>query len=412
MPQPINKVRGMHDYVGAEFDHLQYVIETARHQASLYGYTPMATPILEKAELFYRTAGESSDVVMKEMYRFTDQGDEDLALRPEGTASVVRAVISGGLTQNLPQKFFYSGPMFRRERPQKGRLRQFHQCAVEYIGTASPFADAEVIICGAKILQKLGIKARLEINSLGRMESREAWRTALRDYFTAYQDKLSEISRERIARNPLRILDSKDENDRDINQNAPMFAEFITNDEQEFYDRVKHYLQEAKIEFIENPVLVRGLDYYNDTAFEFISDEIGAQGTVLAGGRYDGLSAMIGGPKQMPSVGWASGVERLILLAQLDLKHDEQFGFIPAADGNLTDALHYAETLRDAGIAVNLIPNGSLKQKFTRANQMKLNMVFICGDDEIAQQKLKMKNMQNGEESYISIDALIKKFGK
>ena len=412
MKQPIAKVRGMHDYVGTEFAQMQTVINIAAHQANLYGYQGITTPILEKAELFARTAGEASDVVMKEMYRFTDQGGEDLALRPEGTASVVRAVITGGLTQTLPQKFFYSGAMFRRERPQKGRLRQFHQCAVEYIGTQSPFADAETIICGYRILQKLNISAKLEINTLGRYQSRDSWRDALRAYYNAHRGKLSQASIDRITRNPLRILDSKDAGDQEINENAPLFAEFISNDEREFYNKVKAYLDEAGLEYVENPKLVRGLDYYNDTAFEFISDQIGAQGTVLAGGRYDGLSEMIGGPKHLPSVGWASGVERLMLLAdfgKLKMQHNI-LGLIPAGDDNISHASNNAEKLRAAGIAVTLIPNGQMKQKFNRANQLGLSHVLICGDDEIKQNALKLKNMQTGDEQLLTLDALIAKF--
>ncbi len=412
MKQPIAKVRGMHDYVGTEFAQMQTVINVAAHQAHLYGYQGITTPILEKAELFARTAGEASDVVMKEMYRFTDQGGEDLALRPEGTASVVRAVITEGLTQTLPQKFFYSGAMFRRERPQKGRLRQFHQCAVEYIGTKSPFADAEVIVCGYRILQRLNINTKLEINTLGELESRDKWRDALRDYYKAHQGKLSEASISRIERNPLRILDSKDEGDQVLNDSAPSFAEFITAEEQDFYEQVKAYLDDAGVAYVENPKLVRGLDYYNHTAFEFISDQIGAQGTVLAGGRYDGLSAMIGGPKDLPSVGWASGVERLMLLAdfaRLDMAHNI-VGMIPAGDDNITHTAAIAETLRASGIAITLIPNGTMKQKFNRANQMGVNYLLICGDDEMKQNALKLKDMQTGDEQLLTLDAVISKF--
>ncbi len=410
MGESIQPVRGMHDYIGDEFAHMQHIIAIANQWARLYGYRPMQTPILEKADLFIRSAGGSSDVVMKEMYRFTDQGGEDLALRPEGTASSVRAISSAGLSQNLPHKFFYSGAMFRRERPQKGRLRQFHQFGIEYIGTKSPFADAEVIICGARILQNLGVIARLEINSLGAAESRKLWCEALQAYFTKHCGQLSSDSRQRIARNPLRILDSKNATDQAISQQAPQFFEFILPEESDYFAEVQGYLNDADLEFTINSNLVRGLDYYNDTAFEFISDAIGAQGTVMAGGRYDGLSAMVGGVRDLPAVGFASGIERLMLLNQYQGQAEIMLGIVPANADYLAQVQKYAEILRNVGIAVSVIPHGSVKQKMRRCNHLALPYVVIYGDDEANTAEFRLKNMQTGTEEMLTIDELQKKF--
>ena len=346
---------------------------------------------------------------MKEMYRFTDQGGEDLALRPEGTASVVRAIISEGIAHEKPHKFFYSGAMFRRERPQKGRLRQFHQAGLEYIGTRSPYADAEVIFCANDFLKRLGIDARLEINTLGSSESRGAWREALRDYFANHKDKLSEDSCERLDRNPLRILDSKDAGDKEISKDAPPFANFISIDDKDYFDKVKKYLEIEKIAYCENPHLVRGLDYYNDTAFEFISGAIGAQGTVLAGGRYDGLSKMIGGPSDMAAVGWAAGIERLMLLANLTAPEKMTVGFLPIDTQRLEDAHHYAKKLRAQSIKVSLFPHGKLEQKMKRAHNLGLKYVILYGDTEFESQKLTLKNMQTGAETLLDFDALAEK---
>ena len=291
------------------------MIETGRAVAARYGYAEVATPIFEFTEVFARTLGETSDVVTKEMYSFTDRGGEALTLRPEYTAGVARAFISGALGQNLPVKLFCSGPMFRYERPQKGRLRQFHQIDVEVIGAPEPLADVEVIALGAQILRALGLAehVRLELNTLGDPESRQAYRDRLVGYLSAYRDRLSPDSQARLERNPLRILDSKDEGDREILKGAPTLDASLNEASKAFFAGVRAGLDALGIAYAINPMLVRGLDYYTHTAFEFTTDRLGAQGAVLAGGRYDGLVAAMGGP-DTPGIGWAAGVERLAML--------------------------------------------------------------------------------------------------
>ncbi|MGH7041808.1 MAG: histidine--tRNA ligase, partial [Acetobacteraceae bacterium] len=295
---PLQPIRGTADLIGESARRHRHIIDTARRIAATYGCDEWATPIFEATAVFARTLGETSDVVTKEMYTFTDRGGDSLTLRPEATAGVCRALVSNGLTQTLPQKVFYTGPMFRYERPQKGRFRQFHQIDMELIGAAEPLADAEVIACGHDILTALGIAAdtMLELNTLGDTDSRTAYRAALVDYFTRHRAALSAESLTRLDRNPLRILDSKDPADRALVADAPTIAPFLTDAARAFYDSVKHHLDHFGVPYRENPRIVRGLDYYNHTAFEFVTDRLGAQGTVLAGGRYDGLVAEMGGP--------------------------------------------------------------------------------------------------------------------
>src|SRR5256714_910603 len=288
------------------------VAETARELASLYGFAEIATPVFEFTEVFARPIGEHTDIVAKEMYTFTDRGGEEVTLRPENTAGVVRAVLSNGLTQSTPLKFFYSGPMFRYERPQKGRFRQFHQIGVELLGVAQPQADIEVIALGHRILQALGIGNRvtLDINTLGDPESRARYRGALVDYYTQHRAELSEDSQRRLDSNPLRILDSKDPGDIGINSAAPAFGLYLNEPSREFFARVKDGLGLLGIECRENPRLVRGLDYYTHTVFEFVTTDLGAQGTVLAGGGHDGPGEGLGGPA-IPVGCWGPRSERL-----------------------------------------------------------------------------------------------------
>ena len=308
-------VRGTRDLIGEDQRRYAHVVETARRICALYGFDEWQTPIFEETNVFARTLGDTSDVVTKEMYTFTDRGGDSITLRPEGTAGVCRALISNGLTQSLPQKIFYAGPMFRYERPQKGRYRQFHQIGAELIGPAEPLADAETIAMGWAILQALGITndVVLELNTLGDTPSRTAYRAALIAYFTEHKSALSAESQDRLDRNPLRILDSKNESDRQIVANAPTMAPSLTPEAATFYDQVRRHLQTLDIPFIENPRIVRGLDYYSHTAFEFVTTALGAQGTVMGGGRYDGLMAQMGGPPT-PAIGWAAGIERLGML--------------------------------------------------------------------------------------------------
>src|SRR3954471_9304859 len=307
--------RGTHDLFGEELRRQRRVAETGRELARRYGYQEIATPIFEHLDVFQRTLGDTSDVVTKEMYVFEDRGGDRLCLRPENTAAVARAVITGGMAQDLPLKFFYVGPMFRYERPQKGRLRQFHQIGVELIGAPEPLADVEVIALGADILERLGVlrHTELEINTLGDRESRLAYRAVLVDYLTGHRDRLSPDSLARLERNPMRILDSKDEGDRAVLAAAPLLHDHLNRASRDFYAQVEEGLASLGIASRHSPRLVRGLDYYTHTAFEFTTTALGSQGAVMAGGRYDGLMREMGGP-DVPGVGWAAGIERLAML--------------------------------------------------------------------------------------------------
>src|SRR5690242_14361821 len=308
MPE-LQPARGTQDLLPETMRRHRRVGDTARDQARLYGFAEIATPVFEFTEVFARPIGETTDIVSKEMYTFQDRGGEEITLRPEYTAGIVRAALSNGLTQNTPLKFFASGPMFCYERPQKGRFRQFHQIDVELIGAAPPAADVEVIALG--ILQR----TQLELNTLGDTASRQAYREALVAYYAQHRGALSEDSLKRLERNPLRILDSKDEADKRINADAPSFADYLTPEARAFFEAVRSGLDLLGIGYRVSPRLVRGLDYYCHTAFEFVTTDLGAQGTVLGGGRYDGLMGVMGGP-ETPGVGWAAGIERLALLIE------------------------------------------------------------------------------------------------
>src|SRR5215469_14955797 len=292
----LQPVRGTQDLLPDAQRRHRAVIDTARRIAERHGYQEIATPIFEFTEVFARPIGETTDIVSKEMYTFTDRGGEEITLRPEYTAGIVRAILSNGLMQSLPLKLFASGPMFRYERPQKGRFRQFHQIDVELVGVAQPLGDIEIIALGAEILDALGVlkRTKLELNTLGDTASRSAYRQALIDYYDGRRDGLSEDSLRRLATNPLRILDSKDEGDKRINAEAPSFEHYLTLEAREFFAKVRAGLEALGIAYQINPRLVRGLDYYSHTAFEFVTTDLGAQGTVLGGGRYDGLMGVMG----------------------------------------------------------------------------------------------------------------------
>jgi histidyl-tRNA synthetase len=404
----LQPVRGTHDLLPEDARRHRHVAETACLIAGRYGFEGMATPIFEFVDVFARTVGETSDIVSKEMYVFTDRGGETLALRPEGTAGVVRALISNSLTQSLPFKAFYYGPMFRYERPQKGRLRQFHQIGVELIGPATPLADVEVITAGADILEALGLLDRvlLHINTLGDAESRTAYRAALVEYFSAHKDKLSEDSLARLEKNPLRILDSKDEGDKALVANAPLFGEYLTQAAQEFFKAVTDGLTAAGIAFKHDPLLVRGLDYYCHTAFEFVTTDLGAQGTVLAGGRYDGLVEQMGGPAT-PGVGWAAGVERLAMLATEPPAPPRALALIALGEAAEQAAIPLARSLRRAGIAVDLGYSGNMKKRLARANKINARFAVILGEDELAQGVAQWRDLDQGAQGPVPLAELV-----
>jgi len=386
----LQPVRGTQDLLPEMVRRHRQVAETARSAAELYGFAEIATPIFEFTEVFSRPIGETTDIVSKEMYSFVDRGGEEITLRPENTAGVVRAVLSGGLIQNTPLRFFYSGPMFRYERPQKGRFRQFHQIGVELIAVSQPQADIEVIALGSRILDVLGIRQHtvLELNTLGDPASRTAYREALVSYFSQRVSELSEDSRRRLDRNPLRILDSKEESDRRVSLEAPSLDEYLNTESRDFFADVKSGLDRLGIPYRLNPHLVRGLDYYTHTAFEFVTPHLGAQGTVIGGGRYDGLVEMMGGPA-MPGVGWAAGIERLAMLI------DE------TAEAT---ALTLAEVLRSNGCVVDLGYSGNLARRMRRANRINARAAVLIGEDEIARNVATLRDLDTGEQVEVTTD--------
>jgi histidyl-tRNA synthetase len=401
-------VRGTHDLLPDDYRRFSHVVETARDVARLYGYREMATPIFEFTELFARGIGETTDVVSKEMYTFKDRGDESLTLRPEYTAGICRAFVSNGeLAQQLPLKVFAAGPMFRYERPQKGRQRQFHQIDLEVLGAPEPGADIEVISVAADVLDRLGILDRctLKLNSLGDPESRTGYRKVLVDYYSAHTAKLSEDSRDRLQRNPLRILDSKDEGDKAINANAPSFADHLNQASKDFFKQVQDGLAAAGVPFEVDPALVRGLDYYTHTAFEFVTTHLGAQGTVLGGGRYDGLIAELGGPPTA-GIGWAGGIERLMMLCNEPRALPRPVAIMPLGANAELKALGIARDLRRQGIAVEQEYRGNMKRRMQRANKLNARAAVIIGDDELAKGVAQLKNFDTQEQREVALDQL------
>ncbi len=404
---PLQPIRGTADLIGEDSRRHRHVIDTARAVAATYGCDEWSTPIFEATAVFARTLGETSDVVTKEMYSFEDRGGDSITLRPEGTAGVCRALVSNGLTQTLPQKIFYAGPMFRYERPQKGRYRQFHQIGLELIGAAEPLADAEAIACGHAILTALGIAAdtTLELNTLGDTDSRSAYRAALVEYFTRHRAALSEESLTRLDRNPMRILDSKDPADRALVADAPTIAPYLTDTARAFYDGVKRHLGRIGVPYRENPRIVRGLDYYSHTAFEFVTDRLGAQGTVLAGGRYDGLVAEMGGPPT-PAVGWAAGIERLAMLLAAAPPAPAPIAVIPIGDAAEPAALDVLQALRQAGLRAEMAYRGNLRRRMERANKIGARAAVLLGADDLAAGVAQVKDLASGEQIAIPLAEL------
>ena len=404
----LQPVRGTHDILPDEMPRYRNVFDAVAHVGATYGYGEIATPIFEFTEVFKRTLGDTSDVVTKEMYTFADRGGGGVTLRPEGTAGVARAVISGGLLQQVPLKYFYRGPMFRYERPQKGRMRQFHQIGVELLGVPEPSGDIEVIALGADILDRLGVlgDTMLEINTIGDMESRNAYRTALVAYLEGHIDRLSDDSRERLHRNPLRVLDSKDAGDREVVANAPRFDDYLTPHAADFFATVLAGLDRLGIPYRRNVYLVRGLDYYCHTTFEFVTDRLGAQGTVLAGGRYDGLIGQMGGA-ETPGVGWAAGVERLSLLAEPPAATIRPVALVPLGPAAEAEAMVLARRLRKAGVVVDLGYGGNLKKRMKRADRVGAAQAVIFGDDELARGAAQLKSLDDGAQTEVALADLV-----
>ena len=400
----LQPVRGTQDLLPDAARRHRQVSETARATAALYGFDEIVTPIFEFTEVFARPIGEHTDIVAKEMYSLKDRGGEDLSLRPENTAGVVRAVLSNGLTQSTPLKFFYCGPMFRYERPQKGRFRQFHQIGVELLGVQQAQADIEVIALGRRILKELGVGERvvLELNTLGDPASRAAYREALVAYFSSRRSELSEDSQRRLDGNPLRILDSKDPGDIRLNADAPSFDRYLSDGSRDFFARVRGGLDRLGIEYRLNPRLVRGLDYYCHTVFEFVTTDLGAQGTVLAGGRYDGLVELMGGPA-MPGVGWAAGIERLAMLIAEPTTPPRPIAVVPIGGPGESMALVIAEVLRHHGCAVDLSYSGNLQRRMRRANRINARAAVLIGEDEAARNVVTLRDLDSGEQAEVPL---------
>lgn len=403
----IQPVRGTHDLMGDDYRKHQHIRDISYAIARGYGYEPIATPIFEYTAVFKRSIGETTDIVGKEMYTFQDRGGDEITLRPEGTAGTVRALISNGLTQSLPQKLMYDGPMMRYERPQKGRTRQFHQLGVECIGIADPLVDVETIALAAQILDKLGILHRttLEMNTIGDTSSRNAYRQALMDYFTPYSNDLSTDSQARLIRNPLRILDSKDSKDQEIVAHAPSFEVYLTDASREHFQKVCNGLETLGVSYCRNPRLVRGLDYYCHTAFEFTTTELGSQGAVLAGGRYDGLVAQMGGP-ETPGIGWALGMDRIALMLDQAPPQPRPIAVIPVGEEAVATCFHLAMELRHHGFVIEYAYSGNMGKRLKRANKVNACGAILIGADEVASAQATVRHLDTGEQNLVAFGKL------
>ncbi len=403
----LQPVRGTRDIYGEDARRFTQVVDVFKRVASSYGFEELATPIFEFTEVFKRPLGEASDVVSKEMYSFEDRGGEELTLRPEFTASVARSFISNGMQQNLPCRFMSHGPTFRYERPQKGRYRQFHQINAELIGQADAGADVEIIAMGYRILSELGFEKdiTLNLNSLGDNDSRMAYRDALLSYFSDYTSDLSEDSQRRLTTNPLRILDSKDDGDKAIVATAPKMSAYMNDDSKAFFDYVCNGLAAAGVPYVHNETLVRGLDYYTHTAFEFITDTLGSQGTVLAGGRYDGLIKQLGGPPT-PGIGWAGGIDRLAMMIAEPTSKPRPIVMMPMGEAAELKAIEIAEALRSESFTVTSDRSGNLKKRLNRANNDQASFALILGDNELEKGVIMIKNLDSGDQLEIELDGM------
>ena len=403
-PQP---VRGTQDIFGEDQERFQHVVETFERVRRLYGFKGVEMPVFEPTAVFARSLGETTDVVSKEMYSFEDRGGDSLTLRPEFTAGICRAFLSNGWQQHVPLKLSAHGPLFRYERPQKGRYRQFHQLEAEIIGVGEAAADVELLCFADQLLQELGISegVSLQLNTLGDAASRDAWRDALVEHFQAHRAELSEDSRDRLERNPLRILDSKERQDRPIADAAPDIDAYLSSEAKEFFAQVTEGLDACGVAWTRNSRLVRGLDYYRHTAFEFVTDRLGAQGTVLAGGRYDGLMESLGGPPT-PAVGWVAGIERLGMLLEEPETTGPDAIFIPLGDGCEAAAMKIMTELRRAGLSCDMAYKGNMKKRMQKANAASAAHVVIIGENELANGVAAVKNLETGDQREIVLSGL------
>lgn len=414
MSEIIQAVRGMNDVLPSQTIYWQRIENACSQVAGQYGYHEIRFPVLEKTQLFKRSIGDATDIVEKEMYTFDDRNGDSLTLRPEGTAGCVRAGIEQGLLYNQIQRLWYLGPMFRHERPQKGRYRQFQQFGIEAFGISTPDIDAETILFSKRLWEVLGVsdQVTLQINTLGTLAQRQAYRAALVDYLTKYQDGLDGDSQRRLQSNPLRILDSKDVKTREIIEGAPRLMTFIDGDARAHFESLCAMLTALNVDYEVNPYLVRGLDYYCHTVFEWVTNSLGAQGTVCAGGRYDGLVEQLGG-KATPAVGFAMGIERVALLLEslTSLSASVDCYVVAVGDSAVTQyAFRIAEKLRDAIKTLRVLVNagdGSFKSQMKRADKSGAGIAIIIGESELANNTVTVKYLRNEKEQQTcSLDAL------
>jgi histidyl-tRNA synthetase len=403
----LQAVRGMHDILMHDTPRWQYMEESIKDILNQYAYQEIRLPIVEKTELFKRSIGDNTDIVSKEMYSFDDRNDSSLTLRPEGTAGCVRAGIEHGLFHNQTQRLWYTGPMFRHERPQKGRQRQFHQIGVEAFGFNGPDIDAEQILMCARLWKALNLKdISLEINSLGTTESRSKYRAILVDYFSSNKDQLDEDSLIRLEQNPLRILDSKNKEMQSLIKAAPTLDEHLDTESAEHFSGLKEILDDAELKYTVNPRLVRGLDYYGKTVFEWISNELGAQGTVCAGGRYDGLVEHHGA-SSTPAVGFAIGLERLLELANFENmpnKHAPHVYLLISGEKAIKPGLLLAEQMRNQLPGIRILSHcggGSFKSQFKKADKSGAELALILGEDELENNQLTVKYLRSDEDQTV-----------
>jgi histidyl-tRNA synthetase len=406
--QKLQPVRGTKDILFEEGELFLHVANVARNVVRAYGYGEVQMPIFEFTEVFKRTLGETSDVVNKEMYTFDDKGGRSITLRPEFTAGVVRSVISNGLWDKLPLRLFSLGPVFRYENPQQGRYRQFNQFNIENIGNRSPMVDAEMIAMAREVLDRLELpNITLELNSLGDIESRKKYSNALVKYLTKYKNDLSEDSQVRLVKNPLRILDSKSSVDQKILKEAPILEDFLSKESFEFFEEMLKLLDSLHVEYSISNRIVRGLDYYSDTVFEFTTNELGAQGTVLAGGRYDKLFELMGG-RDVPAIGFAAGIERLMALYKNEISFSSLVSLVVLNQKFTSDGLGLAQKLRKENIRTTIEESKDIGKSIKKALVNKASFIIFLGEDEANQGRFKLKNLNTREEKLLSEPELIR----
>ena len=407
MSSKVQAIRGTQDMLGEQAERFHAVVAAFDRVRRLYGFQRVEVPVFEATSVFARTLGETTDVVSKEMYSFEDRGGDSITLRPEFTAGIARAYLSEGWQQYAPLKVATWGAAFRYERPQKGRFRQFHQLDAEIIGAGEPTSDVELIAMGAQLLDELGIADRVELqlNTLGDPATREAWRSALVEHFEKHRFDLSDESRARLQKNPLRILDSKEHKDFPIVDSAPGVDDFLSPEAAEFFARVTAGLDRTGVKWTRAPRLVRGLDYYRHTAFEFVTEDLGAQSAVIAGGRYDGLIESMGGP-HTPAVGWASGIERLAMLIAAPSLPVPDVALVPIGEDAEAAAMSIAAELRGAGLACEMAYRGNMKKRMQKAAASGARHAVILGENELARGEAAVKEMASGEQRHVALGAL------